>query len=627
MVYSRQIKLISTLLNHCLSIKSVKFIHAHLIKLNLSKTNTFLGNRFLDLYSKLGTVKDTLLAFDDIRYKNVYSWNIYMRVCIDFGDIQCARQVFDEMSERDVVSWNTMIYGYLSCGIGDHALGVFAKMQAFGVVPSEYTYSIVLSCVRSVSHGMEIHCDMIRKGVGFSSVIVGNSLIDMYCKHGFVDYAFRVFICMKEVDNFSWNSLIAGCSKWGYEEMAYNQFCIMRMANYLPDAFTVSSVLTACSNIKDLPRGVQIFALSIKSGFLSNTIVSSAAINMYSKCESIIDSISIFEEVNIWDSAVCNSIMSSLVMHQLEENAMQIFARSLKKNVRPTEFTLSCLLSCAWMFQPSVQGTNLHGLVVKLGFEYDPVVSSSLVEMYSKCGFFDAAKIIFDKMEIKDIISWNSMILGFTYNGKTEESLKLFVELLKTGPPPDYITLLGVMLACNHGRLVNEGLSIFCLMENKYGVRPTDAHFTCIVVMMIQAGKLNEAINIITRMPNVLNGYICELILSIRGVQGDLESIEKVAERLMELEPMSSLPYIVLGKAYEVRGRWESVARVKKMMKDKNISKVIGCSWIGVNSGLFVFEENEVVHHGREHVYLTLGLLMHDIENEGYISTVELSGR
>lgn len=398
--------------------------------------------------------------------------------------------------------------------------------------------------------------------------------------------------------------------------MAFNLFCILRITNYLPDAFTISSVLTSCSSIQDLEKGKQILCLSIKLGFLSNTIVSSAAINMFSKCESINDSIRIFNELDMWDSASCNLMISSFTNHRLEENAVQIFARSLNKNVRPSEFTLSCLLSCASMFLPLVQGTTLHCLVVKLGFEWDPVVASSLVEMYSKCGLIESVKIIFDKMDVKDLISWNSMILGFTYNGKTGESLTLFEELLKTGRPPDEVTLFGVLLACNHSWLIDKGLSIFHSMENEYGVKPKDTHFTSIFEMMIEAGKLNEAMDIVTTMPYELNGFMCALILNFYGVLGDVHLIERVAERLMKLEPLSCLPYIVLGKAYEVRGRWESIARVKKLMKDRNIRKVIGCSWIGVKSGLFVFKENEVVHPGGEDVYSTMRLLMQNIEEE-----------
>ncbi|CAH1441431.1 unnamed protein product [Lactuca virosa] len=624
MVCSPRVTFFSTLLNHCLSLESlfsVKIVHAQLIKLSLCNTNTFLGNRCLDLYSKFGTIKDAFQAFDDIRHKNVFSWNIYMRVLISLDDIKGARQLFDEMPERDVVSWNSIISGYSSSGFHDCALRLFSRMQTFGVTPSDYTYSIVLSFIQSAHHGMEIHCNMIRNGVDFSSVIIWNSLIDMYCNHGVLDYAFGVFLNMEQIDIISWNTLIAGFSKSGYKELAYKHFNIMRTTNHLPDAFTISSIMTSCSSStstidQDLSTGKQLFSLSIKLGFLSNTILSSAAIDMFSKCKNINDSIRVFEEINNWDSCVCNSMISSLVDNRLEVNAIDIFALSLNKNIRPTEFTLSCLVSCSSLFLPPVLGTQLHCLVVKLGFENDSIVSSSLVEMYSKCGSIDSAKTIFDQMGVKDLISWNTMILGFTYNGKTMESLKLFDELLKSGPTPDEVTLYGILLACNFGYLINEGLLIFYSMENEYGVTPKDTHLTIIVDLMIKCGRLNEALEIITTMDSGLNGVMCKSILDVYGVYGELGFIENVAEILMNLEPMCVLPYIVLCKAYEVRGKWESVARVKKEMKDRKIKKVVGCSWIGVKRNLFDFKESEVVHHGGEDLYLMLRLMMWDLDDE-----------
>ncbi|KAI3511594.1 hypothetical protein L1887_18749 [Cichorium endivia] len=623
MVCSQRAAFFSTLLNNCLSLESLsslKIVHAQLIKLSLCNSNTFLGNRCLDLYSKFGTIKDALQAFNDIRHKNVFSWNIYMRVLISFNDIKGARQTFDEMPERDVVSWNSIISGYSSNGLHNCALHLFSKMQTFNVIPSEYTYSIVLSFVQSLHHGMEIHCNMIRNGVNFSSVIIGNSLISMYSNHGFMNYAFDVFISMEQIDIISWNTLISGFSKSGHKKIAFNLFNTMRTTtNYPPDAFTISSILTTCSTIQDLSTGKQIFSLSIKLGFLSNTILSSAIIDMFSNCKSIHDSIRVFEEIDTWDSSVCNSMISTLVKHKLEENAMDIFTLSLKRDIKPTEFTLSCLVSCSSLFLPPVHGTQLHCLVIKLGFECDPIVSSSLVEMYSKYGAIDSAKTIFDQMGVvKDLISWNTMILGFTYNGKTTESLNLFDELLKKGPHPDEVTLHGILLACNHAKLIDKGLKILYSMENKYGVKPKDTHLTTVVDLLTKTGRLNEALNITTTMgSNELNGFMCESILDVYGVQGELGFIEKVAEKLMKLDPMCVLPYIVLVKAYEVRGKWESVARVKKEMKDRKIKKVVGCSWIGVKRGLFVFKESEVVHHKGEDVYLMLRLLLQDVENEG----------
>ncbi|KAK2967094.1 hypothetical protein RJ640_007409 [Escallonia rubra] len=608
----------SNLIDHCLSSKSLHFtkvIHAQLIKLGFN-TNTFLGNRCLDLYSRVGTISDALQAFDDIANKNVFSWNIRLRVFVKSREIDSALKVFDEMPERDVVSWNTMISCYASIGLVDYAVEVFGSMLNDGVRPSGFTYSILVSSVTCARNGKEVHGSMIRNGINFHNVVVGNGLIDIYGKLGLLDYAFAVFLRMEELDVISWNSLILGCCRSGYDRLALKQFCSMIGMGHSPDGFTMSTAITACTNLRDLDKGKLVACLCIKLGFLSNTIVSSSVIDLFSKCNRVEDSVRIFEERDVWDSAVCNSMMSSYAWHALEENALQTFVLALRENLRPTEFTLSCVVSCASVFCPVEQGSQLHSLVVKLGFESDSIVASSLVEMYCKYGSIDYAMNIFAEITERDLISWNSMIAGLGYNGKVVESLDLFRKLLEKGQPPDEITLAGVLLACNYGGFIDEGMLIFSSMEKGYGIPPRNEHYTCVVDMMSRAGKLKEALDIIEKMPCEPSSEIWRAIIHACEVHGDLKVTERVAEKMMELEPNSSLPYLVLAKEYELRGRWESLVRVRKAMKEGNVKKVVGCSWVGIKACVFVFGPDQVLDLGGKDIYSILRLLMHDMDDE-----------
>lgn len=257
----------SHLIDHCFSPKSLSFVnilHAQVIKVGLN-THTFLGNRVLDVYFRFGTLCDALRVFDEITDKNIVSRNICLKGLCRFGEPERAQRVFDEMPERDVVSWNSMISGYVSCGCIDNAMGMFSKMQISGGRPSEYTFSIMMSVVSSASHGRQIHGGMIRKGLSLSNVVLGNSLIDMYARFGLMDYAFGVFLTMEEMDIISWNTLIWGCHRSGYEELAINQFIFMRSTEHSPDEFTISTVINVCCNLLDLGRDWRMRSGSFKN--------------------------------------------------------------------------------------------------------------------------------------------------------------------------------------------------------------------------------------------------------------------------------------------------------------------------------------------------------------------------
>lgn len=606
----------SRLITQSLSYTSLQILHAKLIKLGFDK-NTFLGNCFLDLYTKFGAKIDALNLFNEIPCKNVVSWNMCLKVLLQSGEVHSARQLFDEMPERDVVSWNSMISGYASCGLFRNAIGVFWEMQKYGIRPSGYTFSILISYVEFSFHGKEIHGNMLRNGVDLSNVIVGNTLIDMYGKLGLMDYATGVFSLMETVDIISWNSLISSCCKSGYEDTALSYFSLMRNCKYPPDEFTMSSVLIGCSNLRSLDKGKQILCVCIKMGFLCNTIVSSAAIDLFSNCNRIEDSARIFKDSNVWDIALCNSMISSYALNNLEENALRLFVLTLRKNIRTTEFTLSCILSCATTF-PVDLGIQAHSLVIKLGFVSDPVVSTSLVDMYCKYGLIDSASNIFDDLLTRDLISWNTMIFGLAINGEPTKSLSLGYELLEVGGQPDRITLTALLLACSYGGFVDEGIAIFSSMEEEYGVTPGIEHYTCVVGMMIKVGKLKEAGDILQNMPHEPNNEIWELILLACDVYGDLKETEKVAGKLMELAPESSLPYLVLAQVYESRGRWDSLVRVRKEMKERTEKKVVSCSWIRVRNRVIMFQGNQILCCGSKDtgIYSMLRLLTEDTWDE-----------
>ncbi|CAK7346871.1 unnamed protein product [Dovyalis caffra] len=585
--------------DHCFSLKSLSFAritHAQLIKVGFNR-HTFLGNRCLDLYSKFGNFNDALKVFDDISAKNIISWNICLKALLKFDHLDLACSVFDEMPERDVVGWNSMISGYASCGYFDCALGTFWEMQNWGVRPSGFTYSILMSLVFGVRHGKEIHGSITRSGLGALNVVLGNSLIDMYGKLGSLDYALGVFLTMEELDVISWNSLISVCCKSGYPELALDKFCLMRSFGYSPDEFSVSVVITSCSNLRNLEKGKQIFALCVKVGFLCNTIISSATIDLFSKCNRLKDSVRLFEEQDQWDSALCNSMISSYAW----------------EDIKPTEFTVSSVLHCISILQLD-QGTQVHSLAVKSGLELDAIVASSLVEMYSELGFIDCAMRIFNKMIVRDLITWNTMIMGLTHNGSVFEALQTFKELLWRGLPPDRITLAGVLLACSFGVFIKEGMAIFSSMEERYGVTPSNEHYACLVNLLCRAGMLDEALDVAGSMPYEPGSLIWESILHACLIHGDLKLSERVAERLIELEPHSSLPYLVLARMYEVKGQWEGVVRVKKAMKRERVEKVIGCSWIGVKNQVHTFKADQLQHHGGKEIYLVLRLLNWEME-------------
>lgn len=591
---------ISRLVDRCLLSKSptlARIVHAQLVKVGFFR-NTFWGNRCLELYFKSGAVIDAFQLFDDIPDKNTISWNVYLKGLTGNGYLNHALDVFDEMPERDVVSWNTMISGSASCGFPEYAIRVFLEMQSLVIRPTDFTFSILASLVSCGRHGEQIHGYVICSGVSRSSLVVWNSLMDMYGRLGVYDYALSVFLTMEDRDVISWNSLILCCSEAGNKELALDQFCLMREMGNQPDEYTVSTVVSICSDLRELSKGKQALALCIKMGFLSNTIVSGAAIDMFSKCNRLEDSVKLFRYLEGWDSPLCNSLVTSYSWHGFGEDALRLFILTMRQSIRLDKFVISGILSSINVVMLD-HGTQVHPLVIKLGFDSDTAVATSLMEMYFKTGFVDSAMRVFGTTDEKDLIFWNTVIMGLARNSRATDSLAIFNRLLiDRGLKPDRVTFMGVLVACCYAGLVKEGIQIFSSMKKAHGVDPRNGHYACIVELLCRAGMVKEAKDIADKKPFEPSSHIWEPILCASLDLGDTRLAETVAERMLGSEPKSSFPYLVLIKLYEMTWRWENSVRIRYAMNKHNLKCAQGSSKIGIESSVYCFEADQLQIHG-----------------------------
>ncbi|XP_011628337.1 pentatricopeptide repeat-containing protein At3g24000, mitochondrial [Amborella trichopoda] len=177
-----------------------------------------------------------------------------------------AWRVFDEMPNKDEISWTTLIVGYSQNCMGNEALSAFKLLRNRGVDPDQYMLASVISgcgAITSEIHGRQLHSYSIKVGFG-SSLFVQNALVDMYSKNGSIKSAHKVFGFMENRDVVSWTSLIVGLAQHGMGEKALFLFDQMRMAHVKPNHVTFVGVLSACSHVGLVDKGLFYFELMSK---------------------------------------------------------------------------------------------------------------------------------------------------------------------------------------------------------------------------------------------------------------------------------------------------------------------------------------------------------------------------
>ena len=599
------------LLEHCLSIATTESVHSSVIKVGLYR-HTFLSNRLISLYSNFGAISSCSKLFHDLAEKNVYTWNILLSAYSKNGDIESARHLFDEMPEKDVVTWNSMVSGYLKVGLFEKAFTVICMMQEFFVRPSGFSLSIFASYVSSVQQAKEIHGCAIRHGFS-GNIVIQNALIDMYGRLRILGYAIGLFSSMRERDIISWNELIVALERSEFVVHSLEFFKLMVChGGILPDQFTLSIVMSICGDLRVLELGEQIFVLCIKLSDLSNSIVSSSIIDMYSLCGRLDCSIRFFMELVEWDSNTVNSMASSYDRSGYPEEAQRLVMMAMRKGISLTNITLIILVNTISPQFSTHLFAQAHSLVLKSGLEIDPVISNSLLKLYSEMGDLRSAVKVFSSVKTKNLITWNSMITGFAEHGYGHEALRVFKEMTEMGGAhPNRITLRGVLRACALSGLVEEGAVILSSMEEKFGVVPETEHLASMVDMFSRAGMVEEAMVFVDMMPNKRE-LGCIILLEASRTEGNLERMEEASRKGVDLCARSSLPYTVLARIHGSRGQWEAMARVWKAMKDKGVKKDIESSSIAIRNDVFFFRADQILHHGGESTYSILKLLERD---------------
>jgi pentatricopeptide repeat protein len=244
--------------------------------------------------------------------------------------------------------------------------------------------------------------------------------------------------------------------------------------------------------------------------------------------------------------------------------------------------------------------------------------------MYAKCGRIGVARQVFDKMSSRDVGSWNAMILGYGIHGQGEDAVALFSQMQQTGTKPDHITFTAVLTACSHAGLVDQGWQYFECMKSDYGLVPKLEHYACLVDLLGRAGHLDEAHDIIKKMPLEPQSNVWGALLGACRIHGNIELGEQAAKHLFKLEPNNAGYYVLLSNIYAEAGRWEEVAKLRTMMKEREVKKQPGCSFIEVNREVQSFLVRDKTHPQSEKIYATLENVYGQMKKAGYVPNTNL---
>ncbi|KAF8082106.1 hypothetical protein N665_0847s0006 [Sinapis alba] len=483
----------------------------------------------------------------------------------------------------------------------------------------------------------------------FRNLYSWNNMISGYVKSGMLTRARVVFDGMPERDVVSWNTMVIGYAQSGNLNEALWFYRELRRSGIKYNEFSFAGILTACVKSRELQLNRQAHGQVLVAGFLSNVVLSCSIIDAYAKCGQMESAKRCFDEmvvkdVHIWTTLISGyakvgdmesanelftkmpeknpvswtALIAGYVRQGSGDHALNLFRKMIALRVKPEQFTFSSCL-CASASTASLRhGKEIHGYMIRTYVVPNAIVISSLIDMYSKSGSLETSEVVFNRYGDKqDCVLWNTMISALAHHGLGHKALRMLDDMIKIRVRPNRTTLVVILSACSHSGLVEEGVRWFDSMTVDYGIVPDQEHYACLIDLLGRAGCFKELMSRIEKMPFKPDEHIWNAILGVSRIHGNVELGKKAAEELIRLDPESSAPYILLSSIHADHGNWESVEKLRGIMKKRRVNKEKALSWIGIGEKVETFTVSDGWHHPRkEEIYSLLHNLAALMEEE-----------
>lgn len=636
--------LILNLLNNCKTLRSLKCIHARLLIDNSVVPSEFVINKLLRLYSR-------------------------------FGATDFAHKVFDEITQPNAHLWTSLIHGYVETRRYDEAFSVFVRMRREPILVLNFTISAVLKALARLTrfkNGLAVYGFVLKYGFGFD-MIVQNAVLDLFMRCGKVDDARETFDEMCEKDIVSWNLMISGYGNKDRVDIARNIF------DRMPERNVVSWTSMICGYVKagDMAEAQVLFdSMPVKDSASWNVMVSGymdigdcvnariifgkmpihdtgswnimisgfckagelesaedffvrmpnknvmswgIMLDGYIKNGDIDGARCLFDQMPVKNVVIWSTMIGGYARNGQPLKALELFERFKDQDIKPDEiFILGIISACSLLGIIDAAESIIHKYVGS-SLLSDQMVVTSLIDMYAKCGSIEKALQMFEMAQPKDLLCYSTMIAALANHGLGHDAILLFEKMRRANIKPDGVTFLGILTACNHGGLVDEGKKYFKQMSEEFGIQPSEKHYACVVDLLGRDGCLEEAYNLICNMPIEPHSVVWGALLAACRAHCNVELAEVVAAELFKIEPNNSGNYILLSNIYAAAGRWSSVAKVRAKIRKDRVKKNKGSSWIELGHLVHEFVIGDTSHTDSDSILLILDLLCQDMKLSAYL--------
>lgn len=492
-----------------------------------------------------------------------------------------------------------------------------------------------LNSCQSLSQSFQIQAHSITSGLFRNPSFYGRILRLFSTLSDDIDYVMLIFKCIEVPDTFCVNTVIKAYSCSLVPHKAVGLYFEMLQRGYLlPNSFTYPPLFSACAKMGCLSSGQKCHGQALKYGVDGVLPVQNSLIHLYACCGLMEIAEKVYDEMPVRDLVSWNTLVDGFAkVGEMEQahhvfdampernvvswnvmitgylnfgnpgNALKLFREMARIRFICNDTTMVSVLTACGRSNRLKEGRSVHGFLVRMFLNLSLIIDTAMINMYGKCGRVDAARVIFDRMLIKNLVCWNAMILGYCIHGNPVDGISLYTEMVEKTRVlgdsnvntnknvklserdkilPDEVTFIGILCACARKGMLVEGRNYFSQMVDVFHVKPNFAHYWCMANLMANVGLVQEAVNILMNIPVDKDvspeSSLWAGLLGSSRFQGDLILGEQIAKELIEQDPQKFSHYKLLVNIYAVAGKWEEFYRIRDMMEERGIKRVPGCT-------------------------------------------------
>lgn len=512
-----------------------------------------------------------------------------------------ALNVFNRLHERNELSWTAVIQDFVDSLEFQRALHVCEQMIEDSIAFSQYSLVAALQACsgqKNLDKGREIHAQATKSGFCTTDVYLRSSLVDLYSKCGSMMDAQGLIDTQPERDVVSATALMAGYVKQGAGNEALKCFDQMLNEGVTPGASTFVCSLKAIILLGSVEKGQQFHTEIIKEGWEENTFIGSSLVDLYAKCGLLSEAQAVFDELPERDVVSWTALIAGYAEHGLGEQALHCLEKMDSDGVPQNVVTLMYGLKACSIVGSIGKTQEMHSNITKAGYESDLLVANTLVDTYARWGLLVDAWLVFKKLLVKDVATWNSMISGYTEQGLGEESLRCFHVLRAEGMFPDVVTFVNCLGACGSIESVDDGRELHIEIV-KQGLENVLCIGSALLDMYMKCQYSEEAWEVFHALPARDTVSWTALIEGYAEAELYEEALECMEQMQQENVPFHSFTYgsgLKACKGLELIDNGQELhAGLVKMGFDKD--NVVGNSLVDLYASSGLLLEAETVFH------------------------------